>query len=239
MFLGPLVAYRQAEALFLQADLGCEIEALRHKAHDLPVDIGNLVPQPCDFRLAQTNPPANMRSRNAIATAFSTTGTARGTMQGSCRPVTTISVGIIVARSTDRCGFAMDAVGLTATRNVTGMPFVMPPRIPPAWFVSVTTRPASTANGSLCSLPRMDAARKPAPKSTPFTAGIEKRRWASADSMDSKNGSPPPGGRPPTTAPMMAPTPSRALPAAPTSSLMRAPPPTAAQRNPLRSALAS
>src|SRR2546426_6181504 len=199
MFLGPLVAYRQAEALFLQADLGCEIEALRHKAHDLPVDIGNLVPQPCDFRLAQTNPPANMRSRNAIAAAVSTTGAARGTMQGSCRRVTTISVGVIVARSTDRCGFAMDAVGLTATRTVMGMPLVIPPRIPPAWFVSVTTRPAATVNGSLCSLPRIDAARNPAPKSTPLTAGIEKRRKGRAHPPASKKGSPPPPPTPPPT----------------------------------------
>src|SRR2546425_11690031 len=215
MFLGPLVAYRQAEALFLQADLGCEIEALRHKAHDLPVHIGNLVPQPCDFRLAQTNPPANMRSRNAIATAFSTTGTARGTMQGSCRPVTTSSVGVIVARSTDRCGFAMDAVGLTATRNVMGMPFVMPPRIPPARFVSVTTRPAATVNGSLCSLPRIDAARNPAPKSTPLTAGGGKRRKASAASAHSKKSSPPPTRTPPPPPSLKPPPPSPAFPAPP------------------------
>src|SRR5438876_8833362 len=122
------------------------------------------------------NPPTNMRSRTTIAATFSTTGTARGTMQGSWRPVTTMSAGVIVSRSTDRCGVAIDAVGLTATRKVTGIPFVIPPRIPPAWFVAVTTRPPSIVNGSLCWLPRIVAPRNPAPKSTPFTAGIENSR---------------------------------------------------------------
>jgi len=50
-----------------------------------------------------------------------------------------------------------------------------------------------TMNESLCSLPRIPAARKPAPKSTALTAGIEKKRCASADSTESKNGSPTPG----------------------------------------------
>src|SRR5436309_1870034 len=48
------------------------------------------------------NPPTNMRSRTTIAATFSTTGTARGTMQGSWRPVTMMSAGVIVSRSTDR-----------------------------------------------------------------------------------------------------------------------------------------
>src|SRR5437667_2637589 len=74
------------------------------------------------------NPPTNMRSRTAIAATFSTTGTARGTMQGSWRPVTAMSGGVIFSRSTDRCGGAMDAVGLTATRKVLGVPFVIAPR---------------------------------------------------------------------------------------------------------------
>ena len=32
--------------------------------------------------------------------------------------------------------FAMLAVGLKATRNTTGLPFVIPPFTPPAWFVT-------------------------------------------------------------------------------------------------------
>src|SRR3989442_6426898 len=76
-----------------------------------------------DDQNVHRNPPTIMRSRITIAATFSTTGTARGTMQGSWRPVTMISVGVIVSRSTDCCGGAIDAVGLTATRKVTGIPF--------------------------------------------------------------------------------------------------------------------
>src|SRR2546426_1734511 len=185
------------------------------------------------------NPPTNMRSRTTIAATFSTTGTARGTMQGSWRPVTTMSAGVIVSRSTDRCGVAIDAVGLTATRKVTGIPFVIPPRIPPAWFVSVTTRPASIAKGSLCSLPRMAAARNPAPKSTPFTAGIENRRCASVDSTESKNGSPMPAGRPVTIPSMTPPTLFRSLRAASISAIMRSAASRSAHRTGVRSTCAS
>src|SRR5437879_12376517 len=75
-----------------------------------------------DDQDVQRNPPTIMRSRITIAATFSTTGTARGTMQGSWRPVTMISVGVMVSRSTDCCGVAIDAVGLTATRQATGTP---------------------------------------------------------------------------------------------------------------------
>mgnify|MGYP001723322048 CR=1 FL=1 len=44
-----------------------------------------------------------------------------------------------------------------------GIPFEIPPRIPPQWFVFVTIFPFSTQNGSLFSLPRSRAAAKPAP----------------------------------------------------------------------------
>ena len=66
----------------------------------------------------------------------------------------------------------MDGVGLNAARNTTGIPFEIPPRIPPQWFVFVTIFPFSTQNGSLFSLPRSRAAAKPAPNSTPLTAGM-------------------------------------------------------------------
>lgn len=48
----------------------------------------------------------------------------------------------------------------------------MPPKIPPQLFVSVTMCPFCTRNGSLFSLPRSRAAQKPAPNSTPLTAGM-------------------------------------------------------------------
>src|SRR5438552_884559 len=59
-----------------EADIGTETD-------DLPIDLRDLVSQPCDFRLAQRKLPTSMRSRIAIAAAFSTTGTARGTIHGS------------------------------------------------------------------------------------------------------------------------------------------------------------
>src|SRR5947199_8159422 len=68
------------------------------------------------------NPPTNMRSRTTIAATFSTTGTARGTMQGSWRAVTTMSAGVIVSRSTHRWEGAIGAVGWTAPRKVTRIP---------------------------------------------------------------------------------------------------------------------
>ena len=67
----------------------------------------------------------------------------------------------IADRETDFCVLAMDGVGLTARRKTIGMPFEMPPRMPPQWFVSVTTRPSSTRYASLFSLPRRPAAAKP------------------------------------------------------------------------------
>ena len=119
------------------------------------------------------------------------------------------------------------------------MPVEIPPRTPPAWFVSVTTRPPRTANGSLCSLPRIDAARKPVPKSTPLTAGIEKNRWARVASTDSKNGSPTPTGRPVTTPSMIPPTLSRSFRAASIAATMRSAASRSAQRTGVRSTFAS
>lgn len=43
---------------------------------------------------------------------------------------------------------------LNAARNTMGMPFVIPPRMPPQWFVSVMILPFSTVKASLSSLPR-------------------------------------------------------------------------------------
>ena len=82
-FFRPLVPQGPTKELLLQADLGRKIQAVRYEADDLPINLRDLVSQPRDFRFAQRNPPVSMRSRIAIAAAFSTTGTARGTMQGS------------------------------------------------------------------------------------------------------------------------------------------------------------
>src|SRR2546425_11430227 len=75
-----------------------------------------------DDQDVQRNPPTIMRSRIAIAATFSTTGTARGTMQGPWRPGTMILDGVMDSRATDCCGVASDAVGLPASREVLGIP---------------------------------------------------------------------------------------------------------------------
>src|SRR5439155_22550504 len=95
--LRPLVPQRPTEYLLLRAVLSGEIEALRHEADDLPIDLRDLVSQPFDFRLAQRKPSTSIRSRIAIAAAFSTTGTARDTIHVSCLPMLPISsVGTIL-----------------------------------------------------------------------------------------------------------------------------------------------
>ena len=58
----------------------------------------------------------------AKAVTASTTGRARRTMHGSCRPFITHSAGLIVARSTDFCGLNTVGVGRMTTVNLTGMP---------------------------------------------------------------------------------------------------------------------
>ena len=87
-----------------------------------------------------------------------------------------------------------------------GIPFVMPPRMPPQWFVSVMILPFSTVKASLSSLPRRLATPKPAPNSTPLTAGMPKTAAAMRFSMPPNIGSPRPAGAPKTAHSMMPPT---------------------------------
>ena len=70
-------------------------------------------------------------SKMAIEASASTTGIALGTMHGSCRPITCIVVFSKVSRLTDFCNFAIDGVGLIATRKIIGIPELIPPSIPP------------------------------------------------------------------------------------------------------------
>ena len=127
-------------------------------------------------------------------------------MQGSWRPVMQISAFSSVSRSTVRWARAMEGVGLTAARNQSGMPSVMPPKMPPQRFVSVTILPFSTAKASLFSLPRSAAAAKPAPNSMPLTAGMPNTAAAMRFSMPPNIGSPSPAGSPSTAHSMMPPT---------------------------------
>ena len=67
----------------------------------------------------------------ATAATDSTTGTALGTMQGSCRPKTETVVRCINLIFTVFCRFGMDGVGLTAQRKIIGIPEEIPPKMPP------------------------------------------------------------------------------------------------------------
>ncbi len=94
-----------------------------------------------------------------------------------------------------------------------GIAFVKPPVMPPALLVCVETPylfVGFSVNRSLAILPRILASAKPAPNSTPFTAGIENNKCAKQLSTLSKNGSPKPAGAPvtahSTTPPMLSPS---------------------------------
>ena len=84
---------------------------------------------------------------------------------------------------------AMLDVGLNATRNTIGAPFVIPPFTPPAPFFT-------KGNASLCSEPFIRAASKPSPNSIPRTPGMEKTACETSDSTELKKGSPSPAGTP-------------------------------------------
>ena len=117
-------------------------------------------------------------------------------MQGSWRPVICRSASVPVDRRTVCCFRAMEGVGLKAVRNRMGMPLEMPPKMPPAWLVRVRMAPSSITKGSLCSEPRMRAASKPEPNSTPFTAGMANRAAENWLSSPWNMGFPSPAGAP-------------------------------------------
>ena len=82
----------------------------------------------------------------------------------------------------------------------------MPPRMPPQRFVSVTTFPPRSTKASLFSLPRSAAEPKPAPNSTPFTAGMPNSAAERRLSTPSNSASPSPAGTPSTAHSTMPPT---------------------------------
>ena len=90
----------------------------------------------------------------------------------------------------------MLGTGFTAILKVIWFPLEIPPRIPPALFVSKTGIPFSACILSLFWLPVRSAAANPAPNSIPFTAPIESIAFASSASSLSKTGSPSPAGQP-------------------------------------------
>ena len=88
---------------------------------------------------------------------------------------------------------------MKATRNRIGIPVEMPPRTPPARFVSETTRPSSIRSGSLCSLPKSAVPANPEPISKPLAALIASIAPARPLSSLSNTGSPSPAGAPTAT----------------------------------------
>ena len=69
----------------------------------------------------------------------------------------------------------MEGVGLTAHWNNIGIPFVIPPFIPPLLLVTVTGEPPSIRIASLHSLPRLSQSRSPAEFNALDAAQAEKR----------------------------------------------------------------
>ena len=107
------------------------------------------------------------------------------TTSGTGSEVTSFSV--ISESETELCGLKIEGVGFTAHLYMSGIPFVIPPLIPPAPFLDGLP---SSFIGSLCSEPFMDAARNPSPNSMARTPGIANIACARFDSTLSQNGSP-------------------------------------------------
>ena len=130
-----------------------------------------------------------------IAAIASTTTTARGTIIGSWRPLMEISISS-PDLFTVCCVAAIEGVGFMAALKISGEPSVMPPRVPPEWFVSFETAPSLIIKASLFVSPVAFAASKPSPISKPFTAPIDIIAFARLASIFSNTGSPSPTGRP-------------------------------------------
>ena len=102
-------------------------------------------------------------SQTQIALTASITGQICLIMAGSCLPSIVRRSFFISLKLTVLCSLEIEGVGFIAHLNTMGIPFVIPPLIPPLLFVSVTTLPSSIRNESLASLPFISAKAKPAP----------------------------------------------------------------------------
>lgn len=144
--LPPLIEHRKAVFGFIPGNVPGDVHALGKASQQLVIH--RVDPASQFVHVHGFLPLSEQRiSYSTTAAAASTQGTARGTMQGSCRPAISIVVSRMAARSTVRCRRAMDGVGLNAARNTSGAPVVMPPRIPPQRFVSVIALPAAQHKG--------------------------------------------------------------------------------------------
>ena len=118
------------------------------------------------YRIFFSDLSSSMLSRIVMAAIASTMGTARGKTQGSWRPRTSIEVWF-PSLSTVCCSCNKVATGLKATRKYMSSPLLMPPCIPPLWFVWVWILWSVEMNGSFCWLPLHDAPANPSPYSKP------------------------------------------------------------------------
>ena len=124
----------------------------------------------------------------------STIGTARGSTQGSWRPLAERVVAEPLA-VTVCCSLRIVAVGLNATRITIASPLLIPPWMPPEWFVAVWREPSVVGRkASLCSLPFIRLPLKPEPISKPFVAGSDITALARSASSLSNTGMPKPMG---------------------------------------------
>ncbi len=100
----------------------------------------------------------------AIAVAASTTTQPRGSMHTSCLELPENSMRLFVVMSKAYCLEAMVGTGLKHTEKIIGIPFVIPPFIPPELFVIVVPL---GQKASFASLPSKLAKPKPSPNSIP------------------------------------------------------------------------
>ena len=86
--------------------------------------------------------PTSSASARTRAVMHSTTTTARATTIGSWRPL--ISMAMFSPSLLIVCWeAATDGVGLKPARTTISLPSLIPPKIPPAWLVSLTMEPSA------------------------------------------------------------------------------------------------
>ena len=141
----------------------------------------------------------------------SPTATARMPTHGSWRPLVAISTSWPWV-SMVFWGMETELVGLTTKRATMSWPVDMPPRTPPALLDRNVALPSGPMRiSSEFSGPERSAAAKPAPISTPLTAGILIRALAMSASSLSRTGAPRPAGTPAATTSITAPVDEPAL----------------------------
>ena len=140
-----------------------------------------------------------------MAAMASTTGTALGNTHGSWRPRAFRVVGL-PSRSRVSCSCKIVATGLNAIRKYISCPLLIPPCMPPLWFVAVSMLPSWFTKRSFCSLPKVFTQLKPSPYSKPFTAFMPSIALPNCACSLSNSGSPSPAGQPFITHVMIPPT---------------------------------